>query len=139
MKNYIILTISVSGLLSVTGCSTLSSLFGISVGILFLIWIVPSLIPALIASNKGRSPLGLFLLSIFFTPIVGLIVALIIAPISKTETHEQKEHSGNDAIQSQPIPYSTTFKKDEPIDKITLYWSIAVIVFIIIVIFYSAR
>lgn len=57
--------------------------------VLFLL-LLPSLIPAFIASHKGRSWVGLFLLSIFFTPIVGLIVALIIAPINKAEAPKQK-------------------------------------------------
>lgn len=61
-------------------------IFGMSIlGFIFLLWIVPSIIPAIIASSKGRSGLGIFLLSIFFTPIIGLIVALLMQSGNKTK------------------------------------------------------
>jgi hypothetical protein len=138
MRKYTIHVSSAFGLLFFSGCSTLCSLFGISFGVLFLIWIVPSLIPALIASNKGRSGLGLFLLSIFFTPIVGLIVALIIAPINKTTESEQAPHIIDKATEVPPLSNETLSMAQEvesDIKTTILYWlmwaGVAVIIYLI--------
>lgn len=132
MKKYIFHILSLLAISSVAGCSG-KGLLGMSFGIVFLIWILPSVIPAMIASNKGRSALGLFLLSIFFTPIVGLIVALIIAPISKPDAPEHKEHTSNDTTQARPSTNSTTFKQDITTNKDMLYWRVGVVVFFLIV------
>ena len=60
-------------------------ILGMSIlGFIFLLWILPSIVPAIIASAKGRSGLGVFLLSIVFTPIIGLIVALLMQSAKKT-------------------------------------------------------
>lgn len=50
---------------------------------IFLLWVLPSVIPAIIASSKGRSGLGIFILSIFFSPLIGLIVALLMQSAKK--------------------------------------------------------
>lgn len=47
------------------------------------------LIPASIAQSKFRSGAGFFLLSVFTTPIIGLIAALIIGPDSGARQAEQ--------------------------------------------------
>lgn len=47
------------------------------------IWLLPSILVGMYASSKGRSGLGFFLLSIVFSPLVGLIGALIVAPIKE--------------------------------------------------------
>jgi hypothetical protein len=50
-------------------------------GFIFL-WIIVSIIPSVIAHRKGRSWFGFLLLSLFFTPIIGLIVVLIMSPVT---------------------------------------------------------
>lgn len=47
---------------------------------LVLVYLFFALIPAAIAQRKGRSQLGFFLLAIFFTPLLSLILVLIISP-----------------------------------------------------------
>jgi hypothetical protein len=50
------------------------------------IWIFLCVVAALIASNKGRSGFGFFLLSFFLSPLVGIIAALVVqANTSKLE------------------------------------------------------
>lgn len=46
---------------------------------IFLIWIALSILAGIIASNKGRSAFGFFLLSVLLSPLVGLIAALVAA------------------------------------------------------------
>jgi hypothetical protein len=44
----------------------------------FLIgWIVLCLLPAFIARSRGRSFIGVFVLSVILSPLIGLIVALV--------------------------------------------------------------
>ena len=56
----------------------------LGVGILGFIafWIILSILPSIIAYRKGRSWFGFLLLSLFFTPIIGLIVGLIMSPLN---------------------------------------------------------
>ena|SRR6266849_8936295 len=44
---------------------------------------------AVIASRKGRSGLGFFLLSVIFTPLIGIIAALIVNPNQKKLEEKQ--------------------------------------------------
>ena len=44
-------------------------------------WLVFSVLAAWIASSKGRSGAGVFLLSIILSPLVGIIVALVLQRI----------------------------------------------------------
>ena len=48
--------------------------------ILYVSWLALSIIPAVIASNKGRSGFGFFFLSILLSPIIGIIAALVAKP-----------------------------------------------------------
>jgi Mn2+/Fe2+ NRAMP family transporter len=48
----------------------------------FCMYAVPCIVVAILAGSKGRSFLGFLLLSLVFTPVVGLIVALIVLPRS---------------------------------------------------------
>lgn len=58
-----------------------------------IVGLLLSIAAAVIANNKGRSGIQFFLVSIFFTPIVGIIAAAFAAPnLSKME--EQKVSSG---------------------------------------------
>lgn len=44
---------------------------------LFIFWLAFSFVAGIIASNKGRSGLGFFLLSILLSPILGILFALV--------------------------------------------------------------
>lgn len=48
--------------------------------IAFILWIALSVLAGVIAGNKGRSSLGLFLVAILLSPLVGIIVALCLSP-----------------------------------------------------------
>lgn len=56
---------------------------------IFLLWLAFSIIAGIIASNKGRSGFGFFLLSVALSPLIGVIGALIAKPnkanIERTE------------------------------------------------------
>jgi hypothetical protein len=62
----------------------LVELFAIGIGWLVLCWAT-----GVLAEHKGRSFGGFFFLSLFLSPIVGLIVALIVSP--KTTNVEERE------------------------------------------------
>ena len=47
---------------------------------IFIVWIVLSIVAGVIALNKERSFGGFFLLSIFLSPLVGILAALIAMP-----------------------------------------------------------
>lgn len=47
---------------------------------LFVVWIAFCFVAGAIASKKGRSALGFFFLSLFLSPVVGIVVAAIVAP-----------------------------------------------------------
>ena len=47
---------------------------------LFVLWIAFSIMSAYVASNKGRSGFGFFMLSLIFSPLIGFIGALIAKP-----------------------------------------------------------
>lgn len=55
----------------------------------FTVWMALCIIAAVIASNKGRSGLGFFLLALFLSPLVGIIAALVAGP--NTANVEQKQ------------------------------------------------
>ena len=67
-------------------------------GFIFL-WVIISIIPSVIAHRKGRSWFGFLLLSLFFSPLIGLIVVLIMSPLnsqskaisSKSSTKKESE------------------------------------------------
>ena len=44
---------------------------------IFILWIVLCIVPAVIAGAKGRSGIGIFFLSLFLSPLIGIIVALV--------------------------------------------------------------
>ena len=49
---------------------------------LIIFWLITSVLAGGIASNKGRSFMGFFLLALLLSPLVGIIAALIAAPIN---------------------------------------------------------
>ena len=48
--------------------------------VLVTLWLVFAFVPPVIAQRKGRSFLGFLLLSLVFSPLVGLIAVLIVMP-----------------------------------------------------------
>jgi hypothetical protein len=62
--------------------------------IIVVFWIGFSLIPALIASNKGRSAGGFFLLSLLVSPLIGLLIALFASPDAKAIEKQQAAAGG---------------------------------------------
>jgi hypothetical protein len=54
--------------------------------VLLFFWGILCFIPAGIASSKGRSGAGFFMLSFFFSPLIGVIAALIASPAAKPQT-----------------------------------------------------
>ena len=59
---------------------------------IIILWILLCIIPTVIANKKGRSGCGFFLLSVFLSPIVGIITALIVEDkIEKSKDRRIKE------------------------------------------------
>jgi len=48
--------------------------------IIFLLWIVFAILVAVYAGNKGRSGAGFFVLSLFLSPLIGFIIAVVSSP-----------------------------------------------------------
>jgi len=48
--------------------------------LLLFFWLLFAAIVGWLAYQKGRSPIGLFLISVVFTPIIGLIVVVLMKP-----------------------------------------------------------
>jgi len=48
--------------------------------LVFIAWIALCVVAAYIAGNKGRSGPGIFFLSLFLSPLIGIIVALVLSP-----------------------------------------------------------
>jgi hypothetical protein len=44
----------------------------------FLAWLVLAVVVGIVASNRGRSGFGYFLLSLILSPLIGLIILLIL-------------------------------------------------------------
>ncbi len=56
-------------------------------------WLIFSLVAAWIASSKGRSGFGVFVLSVLLSPLIGIIVALVMQRADKIEA-TQVVHGG---------------------------------------------
>jgi len=56
-------------------------------------WLIFSLVAAWIASSKGRSGFGIFILSVLLSPLVGIIVALVMQRADTIEA-TQVVHGG---------------------------------------------
>ena len=53
---------------------------------IFILWVFFSIIAGLIASQKGRSGIGFFFLSVILSPLIGVIAALVARPnVAKVE------------------------------------------------------
>lgn len=68
---------------------------------LVILWLVLSVVAGVIASNKGRSGFGFFLLAVLFSPIVGILGALIARPAEQIEK-DLARHGGSDEFKKCP-------------------------------------
>lgn len=50
---------------------------------IFFIWLAGSIVAAVIADKKGRSPVGFFFLAALLSPLIGIIAALVASPDTK--------------------------------------------------------
>ena len=73
---------------------------------IFIIWLFLSVVAGVIASNKGRSGIGFFLLSVILSPLIGIIAALV-AGANKANVEEKKMSSG----ESKKCPYCAEIVK----------------------------
>ncbi|MBH9742251.1 zinc ribbon domain-containing protein [Vibrio navarrensis] len=47
-----------------------------------ILWLIFSICVGALASNKGRSGFGYFLISLILSPLIGLIIVLVISPVA---------------------------------------------------------
>ena len=73
-------------------------------------WLVLSILAGVIASQKGRSAIGFFLLSLVLSPLVGLIAALVVGQ-NTSKVEEQKIASR----EHKRCPYCAEIIKKEAI------------------------
>jgi hypothetical protein len=76
--------------------------------VVLMTWLILSFVAASVAGNKGRSFGGILFLSLIFSPIIGLIVALCMAP-NTTATEAAKVASG----ESKKCPFCAEVIKAE--------------------------
>lgn len=76
--------------------------------VVLMTWLILSFVAASVAGNKGRSFGGILFLSLIFSPIIGLIVALCMAP-NTTATEAAKVASGD----SKKCPFCAEVIKRE--------------------------
>jgi DNA-directed RNA polymerase subunit RPC12/RpoP len=77
---------------------------------IFISWIAFSILAGSIASNKGRSGLGFFLLSILFSPLIGIIAAF-----GAKSNIEQLETEKVQAGEGRKCPYCAEIIRPEAI------------------------
>ena len=58
---------------------------------LLILWIFFSVVAGVIAGHKGRSGIGFFIVSLLFSPLIGVVVALIAQPDDATLEKAQTE------------------------------------------------
>jgi len=75
---------------------------------IFIAWVALCFVAGAIASIKGRSSVGFFFLSLFLSPLVGIITALIAKPDEK-QVEESKIAEGN----SKKCPFCAEIIKAE--------------------------
>lgn len=76
----------------------------------FILWFALSVIAAIIASNKGRSGFGFFILAIVLSPLVGIIAALVVKP-NNTSIEQKQTETG----EYRKCPYCAEVVKSEAI------------------------
>lgn len=58
-----------------------------------VVWVLMGFGVATLADSRGRSGIGFFLLSFFFSPLLGLIVVLIMKNLTEEAAKESKRQS----------------------------------------------
>ena len=61
---------------------------------LLIFWLIVAVIVGVIASNRGRSGFGGFLLSVLISPLLGLILVLVLADKKKELQERQTTNPG---------------------------------------------
>lgn len=74
----------------------------------FIGWIVFSIVAAVIAAHKGRSGPGFFFLSLVFSPLIGIVAALVAKP-NIAQVEADKVQSG----ESKKCPFCAELIKSE--------------------------
>jgi len=49
--------------------------------VIFIFWLTLAILVGVYASSKGRSGVGFFLIAVLLSPLIGFIIALVVAPI----------------------------------------------------------
>ncbi len=75
---------------------------------IIIIWLVLAIIAGVIASKKGRSGFGFFILAVLLSPLIGIIAAAIASPNQKAV--EAKELQAGD---SKKCPFCAELIKTE--------------------------
>lgn len=59
--------------------------------IIVIFWLILAILVGVFAGSKGRTGVGLFFLSLLFSPLIGFIIALVVSPKTKvTEANALK-------------------------------------------------
>jgi hypothetical protein len=77
---------------------------------IFVLWLALSILAGIIASRKGRSGIGFFLLSLILSPLVGIIAALVVG--QNIRRVEEKQIASNEY---KKCPYCAEIIKKEAI------------------------
>ena len=77
---------------------------------LIVSWLLFALIPAVLASSKGRSGLGWYCLSVLISPLFGLLFVLVVSPV-EANVEQAKLDSG----ENQKCPECAELVKAEAI------------------------
>ncbi|GGB07685.1 hypothetical protein [Agarivorans gilvus] len=48
-----------------------------------ILWLVFAVCVGVLAANKGRSGIGFFLISLILSPLIGLIITLVVSPVTE--------------------------------------------------------
>ncbi len=70
-----------------------------------ILWLLSSVLAGAIANGKGRSGLGFFLLSVVVTPIVGIIAALIVAPVTEPGSVRLNDQGQYEKVTTKTCPF----------------------------------
>ena len=57
-----------------------------------ILWIVFSVVVAMVAISKGRSGIGYFFVALIISPLIGIVIALIVDPIEENKAGKQQDY-----------------------------------------------
>jgi hypothetical protein len=81
---------------------------------ILLFWVLLALIPAAIASSKGRSALGWFLIGVLISPVL----AAIIVTVLPSPALDERRHAELIAAASRGAPVSGAASQEDPISAV---------------------